>query len=264
MVDSKSDNPYVWLTAVVCIMSASWSSSTMAELPRVGAAVNSAMQKFDTRSGVASRPSVNSNRTSSGLAPSTSRSISMPFSRGGSGFSMSSHQTRTSSNSRNSRNNYSNNYTNNYRYNSGRNYSSRNSSYYGSRRLSSGTFFTDGFLLGSRLGSYNLYDPYYYGSYSSRYSNSNYNKGYNINRHNNIYRGSYYNNGFSTSSTRYYRSAPVEPTVIYREKIVSDATTRDAKESHMLRGLEGNCFEITYSASGQELRLQVPPEQCEW
>ena len=258
MTNSKHGTPYIRLMAFVLLVSAVWSSSTMAEFPQVGAAVNSAMQKFDTQSGIASRPGVSPNRTSVGS--STGRSISMPSGRGGSGLSMSNHQIRSNSSGRNSRNNYSNKYTNNYRYNSGRNYSSRNSSYYGSRRSSSGAFFTGRFFLGSRLGSYNPYDSYYYGSYS----NSNYNRGYNSNRHNNIYRGSYYNNGFSTSSTRYYRSAPVEPTVIYREKIVSDATTRDAKESYMLRGLEGNCFEITYSASGQELRLQVPPEQCEW
>lgn len=257
MADSKFNNACVCLLAVVWILSASWSSSTAAQSARVGGALNSAMQKYDTQSGVPSRPGVSPNR---GAAPSADRS-------------MSSYQTRSSSGGRNSRGNYSNNYftnySNNYRYNS------RNNNYYGSRRSNSGAYFTGGLLLGSWLGSYNRYDPYYYGNYSNRYSGGYYNSGYYSNRYynspynntqyNNVYRGSYYNNGFpSSTGVRYYRSAPVEPTVIYREKIVSDSTARDAKESHMLRDLEGNCYEITYSASGQELRLQVPREQCQW
>ena len=254
----------------------------MAEFPKVGAAVNSAMQKFDTQSGIASRPGVSPNRTSAGST--TSRSISMPSGRGGSGRSMSSHQTRSNSNGRNSRNNYSHNYSNNYRYTAGRNYNSRNNSYYGNRRSNSGAYFTGGLLLGAWLGGHNRYDPYYSGSYSNRYSGSYtnsryYNNQYYSNRYYNSYGSGSYNNsysnrnyqgysgsnygyGYPSNSTRYYRSAPVEPTIIYREKIVSDAAARDDKEPHMLKDLEGNCFEITYSASGQELRLQVPVEQC--
>jgi hypothetical protein len=274
MTNSKSGTPYIRLMAFVLLVSAAWSSSTMAEFPQVGAAVNSAMQKFDTQSGIASRPGVSPNRTSAGS--STGRSISMPSGRGGSGLSISSHETRSNSGGRNSRNNYSNNYSNNVRYNSGRSYNSRNN--YGGRRSSSGAYFTGGLILGAWLGGNNRYDPYYYGGYSNRYSGSYNNSHYYNNRD---YSNGYYNNSFSnrnyqhysgsnyrydypSNSTKYYRTAPVEPKIIYREKIVSDAAARIDKEPHMLRDLEGNCFEISYSTSGQELRLQVPVEQCVW
>ena len=257
MIDPNSGNPFVRLLALVFIVSAGWSSPTMAEFPNVGAAVNSAMQKFDTQSGIVSRPGVSPNRISEGS--STSRTISMPSGRGGSGLSISNHQIRTSTSGRSARNNYSNN----VRYNSGRNYNFRNNRYYGNRRSNSGAFFTGGLLLGAWLGGHNRYDPYYYGGYSNRYSGS-----YNNRYYYNSYRGGSYSYSnryrYPSGSTRYYRSAPVEPTVIYREKIISDAAARNEKEPHMLRDLEGNCFEISYSASGQELRLQVPAEQCVW
>jgi hypothetical protein len=33
---------------------------------------------------------------------------------------------------------------------------------------------------------------------------------------------------------------------------------------HLLRDLNGNCFERTTDANGNELRTELPPSQCNW
>ena len=61
-----------------------------------------------------------------------------------------------------------------------------------------------------------------------------------------------------------YRSAPVTRT---REVRVVNRTAAPAARSsgrRLLRDLEGNCFEISRNSAGDEVRVELLPEQCEF
>ena len=59
-------------------------------------------------------------------------------------------------------------------------------------------------------------------------------------------------------SSRYPRTR-----VIYRDRPVSTTVISESEWS-LTRDLEGNCFEITTDAAGNELRTQVPESDCDW
>jgi hypothetical protein len=246
------------LIAAVFILVIVWVSPAAAERPGVGSAVMNATRNVSSQisGGIAGRPGVNPNRQSTVQMQSPRPSIGGgPRAGSRPSSNHSSHSTRYGIGFGVGRSNrhYGSNYGsyNNSRY--GYNYNR-----YGGRRYSNaGAYFAGGLLLGSWIGSYNRgyrnsynrYDPYYSGgfSYGRYYSNE-----------------PYYSSRYPRTSSRYYRSTPVEPTIVYREKIVSDGVAREDHEPHLLKDMEGNCFEVSYSNGGQELRLQVPEEQCEW
>ena len=252
------------LIAAVFVLTTVWASSAAAERPGVGSGVMNTTRSVSSQisGGIAGRPGVNSNRQSTVQIQSTRPSRSSIG--GGSRLPSSNYSSRSArygvsfgigSSSRYYGSSYGSNYGsyNNSRYGYNSNYNR-----YGSHRYSNaGAYIAGGLLLGSWISSYNRgygssynrYDPYYSGSYSyDRYNSYE----------------PYYSSSYPRTNVQYYRSTPVEPTIVYREKIVSDGVAREDHEPHLLKDMEGDCFEVSYSSSGQELRLQVPQEQCQW
>ncbi len=61
-----------------------------------------------------------------------------------------------------------------------------------------------------------------------------------------------------------YRSAPVTRT---REvRVVNRSASPSVRSSgrRLLRDLEGNCFEITRNSAGDEVRVELQPQQCQF
>lgn len=73
-----------------------------------------------------------------------------------------------------------------------------------------------------------------------------------------------------TSSYRDYRDSRSYDRVVYRQPVrttrevvyVNESQPRVNSGRKLLRDLDGNCFEISYNASGDEVRSQLDPSIC--
>ncbi len=132
--------------------------------------------------------------------------------------------------------NYRNNYRRNYRANSyhygsrDRRYRNNYNFYYGSRYSRRGHYDSGSFVGGLVLGSLFSYP---------RYSSRNY-------------------------ETVIYRNAPATRTreIVYVDKSEVQDVAPVASGRRLLRDLEGNCFERIVDEQGDELRVQLDAEEC--
>jgi hypothetical protein len=118
------------------------------------------------------------------------------------------------------------------------------------------------------------YNSYYHNSRNWRHRNSfhlSYNNHYSHHRHNNLVGGlvlssllSYPRYSSNHYDTVVYKSTPVTHTrkVVYVDKPVYRNTTLVTSGRRLLRDLEGNCFERITSEAGDEIRVQLEAEEC--
>jgi hypothetical protein len=57
-----------------------------------------------------------------------------------------------------------------------------------------------------------------------------------------------------------YRSAPVSQEVVYVNQ--QPRTINTAPRRKLLRDLQGNCYQIDFTANGDEIRTELPPQDC--
>jgi hypothetical protein len=61
----------------------------------------------------------------------------------------------------------------------------------------------------------------------------------------------------------YVESRPPSTRVVYRDRPVSTVLVSESEWS-LTRDLEGNCYEVSVDASGNEFRTRVPASECDW
>jgi len=86
---------------------------------------------------------------------------------------------------------------------------------------------------------------------------------------------SYNSSRYSTTYASYPRTTYYQPYPVVEKRIVYSApvvqTTRVARSApqsqavrRLHRDLEGRCYEIKFNDSGDELRFELPPSDCDW
>ncbi len=63
---------------------------------------------------------------------------------------------------------------------------------------------------------------------------------------------------------QYNRAYPPERQIIYRTRVIERTAAAVAPGRHLFRDIDGNCFAIRRNDNGDELRSELPVEECDW
>jgi hypothetical protein len=113
-----------------------------------------------------------------------------------------------------------------------------------------------GYYPGYRPGGY--YRPYYGSPQHKNNNNSNDSWAYALGG---LVLGSVITNAYNNRAPQ-PQATYVETTTTYQPVQVQRVIV--AQPRHLLRDLNGNCYERTTDAAGNELRTQLPPSDCNW